>query len=205
MAAVRSTLYVPVTIAVWRQGDQWVGLALEFDIASCGPTDAEAVEETMDAVLAYLHTQDELGERELVFRERSIPVYTTPPAAVPLAPVPREVVEKRPAIILRELAVPSPSRRSQPPPTRSSWRHRSTTVSSDDVIRALLRHGFQPRSGRGPRGSHRVSVKPRDPGPGHVTVTVPLGKREIPDGTLASIHRQLGLDRQTFDDWLKGK
>jgi len=38
-----------------------------------------------------------------------------------------------------------------------------------------------------------------------VTVTVPLGKREIPDGTLASIHRQLGLDRQTFDDWLKGK
>jgi len=60
-------------------------------------------------VLAYLHTQDELGERELVFRERSIPVYTTPPAAVPLAPVPREVVEKRPAIILRELAVPSPA------------------------------------------------------------------------------------------------
>jgi transposase-like protein len=32
-----------------------------------------------------------------------------------------------------------------------------------------------------------------------------LGKREIADGTLASICRQIGLDRQTFDDWRKGK
>ena len=107
MAQAEPTLYVPVTIAIWCEGDQWVGVALEFDVASCGSTDSEAVEETVDAVLTYLSTLEELGERELVFQERSIPVYTKPPAMVPLAPVPREIVEKQPEIILRELAVPS--------------------------------------------------------------------------------------------------
>ena len=61
--------------------------------------------------------------------------------------------------------------------------------SSDEVISALIRDGFHPRGKSG--GSHQVFRKdlPKETR----TVVVPLGKKEIPRGTLRSIIRQAGL------------
>ena len=61
--------------------------------------------------------------------------------------------------------------------------------SSDEVISALIRDGFRPRGKSG--GSHQVFRKelPKETR----TVVVPLGKKEIPRGTLRSIIRQAGL------------
>ena len=54
--------------------------------------------------------------------------------------------------------------------------------SSDEVISALIRDGFHPRGKSG--GSHQVFRKelPKETR----TVVVPLGKKEIPRGTLRS-------------------
>ena len=64
-----------------------------------------------------------------------------------------------------------------------------TLPSSDEVISALIRDGFHPRGKSG--GSHQVFRKelPKETR----TVVVPLGKKEIPRGTLRSIIRQAGL------------
>ena len=61
--------------------------------------------------------------------------------------------------------------------------------SSDEVISALIRDGFHPRGKSG--GSHQVFRKelPKETR----TVVVPLGKKEIPRGTLRSVIRQAGL------------
>jgi len=61
--------------------------------------------------------------------------------------------------------------------------------SSDEVVNALIRDGFRPR-GKSSRGSHQVFRKelPEDTR----NVVVPLGKKEIPRGTLRSIMRQAG-------------
>jgi len=61
--------------------------------------------------------------------------------------------------------------------------------SSDEVISALIRDGFHPRGKSG--GSHQVFRKelPKETR----TVVVPLGKKEIPRGTLRSMIRQAGL------------
>jgi len=49
----------------------------------------------MDAVCSYLNTLEALGEREMVFAERSLAVYTSPPASVRLAELPRDVADRR--------------------------------------------------------------------------------------------------------------
>lgn len=61
--------------------------------------------------------------------------------------------------------------------------------SSDEVISALKKDGFLPRKTK--RGSHRVFRK-KLPDEMTRTVVVPLGKKEIPRGTLRSIIRQAG-------------
>jgi len=72
--------------------------------------------------------------------------------------------------------------------------------SSDELIKALRRDGFQPR-GKSRRGSHWVF---RKEGPeGARTVVVPLGKKEIPQGTLRSILRQAGLTQRELANLLK--
>ncbi|HEX9775055.1 MAG TPA: type II toxin-antitoxin system HicA family toxin [Actinomycetota bacterium] len=74
--------------------------------------------------------------------------------------------------------------------------------SSREVVRALRRLGFadRPVPKTGASGSHRTFVKKQD---GATTsVTVPLGAREIPRGTLRSILRQAGLSPRQFRDAL---
>jgi len=72
--------------------------------------------------------------------------------------------------------------------------------SSDELIKALKRDGFQPR-GKSRRGSHQVFRKELPEGAG--TVVVPLGKKEIPQGTLRSILRQAGLTQRELTNLLK--
>ena len=73
-------------------------------------------------------------------------------------------------------------------------------VSSDELINALIRDGFQPR-GKSGRGSHRVYKKVTPEGTRNVVVV--LNKKEIPTGTLRSIMRQAGLGEKQLLDLLK--
>lgn len=75
--------------------------------------------------------------------------------------------------------------------------------SSDELIKAVERHGFSKKGGHGPKGTHRVWARSGKPGELHNTVTIPLGKKRIPDGTLASILRNLGLDAAALETWRK--
>jgi len=73
--------------------------------------------------------------------------------------------------------------------------------SSNEIISALKKDGFQPR-GKSKRGSHQVFVKYLLVEQKFI-VPVPLGKKEIPRGTLSSILRLSGLSRERFIDLLK--
>lgn len=66
--------------------------------------------------------------------------------------------------------------------------------SSNQIIAALIKDGFQLR-GKSKRGSHQVYVKYLLVNQKYF-VTVPLGKKEIPRGTLSSILRQAGISRE---------
>ena len=68
--------------------------------------------------------------------------------------------------------------------------------SSKQVIAALEKDGFQARK-KSSGGSHQVFIKSLPDGC-KLTPVVPLGKKEIPRGTLASIIRQAGLTRKRF-------
>lgn len=68
--------------------------------------------------------------------------------------------------------------------------------SSREVIAALRRDGFRPKK-KSSGGSHQVFMKELPNGRKRV-VPVPLGKKEIPRGTLASILRLAGLSREQF-------
>ncbi len=63
-------------------------------------------------------------------------------------------------------------------------------LSSAEVTRLLLDHGFMLVSQRGSHQKYRHLD-------GH-TVIVPAGRREMPRGTLASIIRQSGMPRKLF-------
>ena len=74
--------------------------------------------------------------------------------------------------------------------------------SSAEVIRAVERHGYVRKEGRGRRGTHRVWARDGLPGERHNTVLIALNKNRIPDGTLHSMLRQLGIDEATLRSWL---
>ena len=73
-------------------------------------------------------------------------------------------------------------------------------LSSDELIVALTKDGFYPR-GKSRRGSHQVFRKELPEGTR--TAVVPLGKKEIPRGTLRSIMRQAGLTEEQLIELLK--
>ena len=72
--------------------------------------------------------------------------------------------------------------------------------SSKKLITALIKDGFQPR-GKSRRGSHQVFRKELPDGARNVVV--PLGKKEIPRGTLRSIIRQAALTEEQLANLLK--
>ena len=65
----------------------------------------------------------------------------------------------------------------------------SKLLSSAEIIRILLKFGFQFVSQRGSHQKYRKEER---------TVIVPSPKREIPQGTFRSIIRQSGLDSKDF-------
>ena len=89
-----SHLVVPLTVAVWPEGEQWVAQCVEFDVASSGASSEEAAAEAMDAICSYLNTLEELGERERVFAERGIRAFFDSPPTVQAAPLPRALAER---------------------------------------------------------------------------------------------------------------
>ena len=72
--------------------------------------------------------------------------------------------------------------------------------SSEQVISVLVKDGFRPRR-ESKAGSHRAFVKTLANGRKLVAV-VPLGKKEIPRGTLSSILRQAKMSRERFAELL---
>ena len=100
-----STLNTNVTIAVWQEGVHWVSECLEFGVGSFGPSADKAAEEAMDALCSYLNTLEELGERDRIFRERSIVTYVTEPLEFSLAKLPTEFT-KRAGFQLRARELP---------------------------------------------------------------------------------------------------
>jgi predicted RNA binding protein YcfA (HicA-like mRNA interferase family) len=71
---------------------------------------------------------------------------------------------------------------------------------SNKVIKALTKDGFHPR-GKSKRGSHQAFKKelPEE----NIIVIVPLGKKELPKGTLRSIVRQAGETAKNLASLLK--
>ena len=72
--------------------------------------------------------------------------------------------------------------------------------SSNKVITALIKDGFQPR-GKSSQGSHQVFRKELPERARNVVV--PLGKKEIPRGTLGSILRQAGPTAKHLTELIK--
>jgi hypothetical protein len=89
-----SKLSTNVTIAVWQEGVHWLSECLEFGVGSFGPSPDQAADEAIDALCSYLNTLEELGERERVFRERSIVTYATEPLEFSLARLPSEFTRR---------------------------------------------------------------------------------------------------------------
>lgn len=70
-------------------------------------------------------------------------------------------------------------------------------TSSRALIAALEAAGFAQGTGTGRSGTHRTWHRPR-PGQSSQTVTVVLGKKEIPTGTLRSMARQAEMSFADF-------
>ncbi len=68
--------------------------------------------------------------------------------------------------------------------------------SSDEVVNALLRAGFEVR--RKAKGSHLTLTKPRPDGRGHYVVTVVLGRHEMKEPTLNGILKQAHMSYEEF-------
>ena len=74
--------------------------------------------------------------------------------------------------------------------------------SSAELIAFAKHLGCTQSKGTGKRGSHRTWVRPRPEGGGSFAAPIAMNKREIPDGTVASILRQLGATRPELDAFL---
>ena len=68
--------------------------------------------------------------------------------------------------------------------------------SSDEIISALLRCGFE-LSGR--RGKNHEGLKRRRPDGRHDVTSVPIGEKEIPKGLFDEILKQANVE---YDDFL---
>lgn len=65
---------VTLRLEVEREDDLYVALCPELDISSYGDTVEDAVAHLKDAIVLYLDTIEQDGERERIFRERGITI-----------------------------------------------------------------------------------------------------------------------------------
>lgn len=68
--------YVELTFKVTEEDGQYVSSCDEFDIASCGDTVDEAMENIIDAVNVYLQTLFEIGDLNRFLKEKAVIVKT---------------------------------------------------------------------------------------------------------------------------------
>jgi len=79
---------------------------------------------------------------------------------------------------------------------------RQRLFSSDEIIAALQRGGFELARKKG--GSHQAFTRQRPDG-GHDVAVIPIGKREVPRGTLSAILKAAHVDFDEFLTWAKVK
>ena len=75
--------YIAVEVVVTKEGNRYSSWCPDLDIASCGDSSEEAIENLGDAIDLYLNTLEEEGERERVFKERSIRVVSADEPIIP--------------------------------------------------------------------------------------------------------------------------
>ena len=75
--------YINLEFVIRKEEHQYSSWCPDLDIASCGDTPEEAVENLKDAIALYLDTLEEEGERKEVFKERGIKVKPTDEPAIP--------------------------------------------------------------------------------------------------------------------------
>lgn len=66
---------------------------------------------------------------------------------------------------------------------------KAPSLSPDDIIRLLRKHGFELAR---TKGSHQIFKNKNN---GKMTV-VPMHKRDLPKGTMLSILKQAGIDKE---------
>lgn len=113
MSTAAERIAFPLTFLFRQEGEQWVSLACEVDVASCGESRDEAREGLKDAVELYIAYLLEAGERAAISR-----------------PVPREAiaefrseagdtfaVERHTLVVVLKPATPKPKLRMEFIPT----------------------------------------------------------------------------------------
>ncbi len=75
----RTVGYILAIYRTYKEGNQWVSECPQLGTSSCGDTLEEALENIQDATVLYLNTIEQQGERERVFKERRIALYTARP------------------------------------------------------------------------------------------------------------------------------
>ena len=75
--------YIAVEFVITKEGKQYSSWCPELDIASCGDSPEEAVNNLSDALDLYLTTLDKEGEREQVLRDRGIEIVGVDEPVIP--------------------------------------------------------------------------------------------------------------------------
>lgn len=74
-----------LTVEIHREGDQWVSRCEELDVASCGDSFEEALDNLYDALEVYMETLDAAGEVEHLLAMKELhPVPLSPDQPSPL-------------------------------------------------------------------------------------------------------------------------
>ena len=73
------SIVTTLTAMVWKEGDQYVSKCPELEVASCGDTIEEALENLKEAVELYIENAKELGilddELEAVFSKKFVTTF----------------------------------------------------------------------------------------------------------------------------------
>ena len=73
------TTVTTLTALVWKEGNQYVSKCPELEVASCGDTLEEALENLKEAVELYIENAKELGiledELEIIFSKKFITTF----------------------------------------------------------------------------------------------------------------------------------
>ncbi|MBM2832175.1 MAG: hypothetical protein HW414_1227 [Dehalococcoidia bacterium] len=77
------TAYIAVDVVVTKEGNQYSAWCPDLDIASCGDTPEDAIENLRDAMDLYLSALEEEGEREKVFEDKGIRIVHADEPVVP--------------------------------------------------------------------------------------------------------------------------